>query len=69
MCLTERQTEFVPGRRTKMCFKLRFTRAQGGCLAERQTEFVPDRRAKDEERGREPTVERLDRGIVRLKEF
>ena len=38
-------------------------------MTERQTEFVPGRRAKDEERGRELTVESLDRGIVRLKEF
>ena len=27
---------FVPGRRTKMCFEVRFERGQSGCLTERQ---------------------------------
>ena len=45
-----------------MCFKVRFERAQSECLAERQREFVPNT-AKE----REPTVESLDRGSLRLK--
>ena len=54
--------------RTKMCFKVRFERAHGGCLTERQREFVPGRiEGPKTKKEREPTVESLDLGILRLK--
>ena len=62
-----------PGERTdlqtseKMPFKVRFERAQGGCLTERQKEFVFQSEGPKMEKEREPTVESLNRGILRLK--
>ena len=56
----------VPGRGTKMCFVVQFECGQGGCLTERQRELFQAEGPKTEKE-REPSVESLEHGILRVE--
>ena len=44
----------------KMCFKVRFERAQGGCLMDSQRDFVFKAEGPKMEKEREPTVDSFE---------